>query len=361
MINKEIGQNPDRYTKEGGQWKISASKDIKPLYLPIGVNPTNLLPVLEVDGVIVEIGDYKLISKKTLDNIKVSNNPHYDLNENGVVNGVSMGKTIPTLKLNLDSLTQAAKERDTLNRNAGISSVEYIYQGGTIPDTDLSLNIVKQINYTLNPDINRPDDTYYLADLQLAPNDVYDIKTENALTAQDLDNNIFSYSKLEDYLNSVKDTQIGLQRDFTLIKEVFWEGKLPVDTTTYKVTKTATAEDTPQPGDIQIVYKNAQPIVAVIAKEPPNTEVQLPKIKPSNVQVWAVAGRGAFQVNVYDKDPTTGGGDRGRKLRSLRPGARFIGELTDKRFNNLRVYKVYDSDGIKVIGWIADNRVITGE
>lgn len=361
MIKKDIVQNKDRYTKEGAQWKISASPNVKPLYLPIGVNPTDLLPVLEVDGVIVEVGQYKLISQATLNNIKDSNNPHYDLNENGKVNGVSMGKTIPTLKINLDSLTQSANERDTLNRNAGVASVEYIYEGQTVGDTNLSVNLVKQINYTLNPNIDRPKDTYYLTELQLASNDVYDIQTEAIVNAQDLEGNIFSYAKLEEFLNAAKDTQINLQKDFTLIKEVFWEGKLPTELPTFKVTKTATAEDKFEEGDIQLVYKSAQPIVAVIASPPPNTEVQLPKIKPSNVQVWALSGKNYSGLGVYEKDPTTGG-DRGKRLRLIGAGGRFIGEFY-KNWNNSKVYKVYDADGIKVIGYLQDGsgKVVTGE
>lgn len=360
MNKKLIGQNPERYKREGAQWKISSSPNVEPLYLPIGVNPTDLLPVLEVDGVIVEVGGYKLISQTTLNNIKDSNNPHYDLNENGKVNGVSIGKTIPTLKINLDSLTQSANERDILNRNAGVASVEYIYEGATVGDTNLSVNLVKQINYTLNPNIDRPKDTYTLTELQLASNDVYDIKTEAVVNTQDLEGSIFSYSKLEEFLNAAKDTQINLQKDFTLIKEVFWEGKLPTELNTFKVTKMATAEDKFEEGDIQLVYKSAQPIISVVATPPSNENVQLPKIKTSNVQIWAVSGKGYISIGLYDKDPTTGGG-RGRKLRSYGAGARFLGELTDKKFENKPVYRVYDADGTKPIGWVADNRIVTGE
>lgn len=360
MIKKGIGQNSDRYSKMGAQWKISASPNVEPLYLPIGVNPTDLLPVLEVDGVIVEVGGYKLISQATLNNINQSNNPHYDLNQNGTIKGVSIGKTIPTLKINLDSLTQSANERDIINRNAGVSSVQYIFQGDMVGDTNLSVNLVKQINYTLNPDIDRPKDTYYLTELQLAPADTYDIRTENALDKQDLENSIFSYSKLEEYLNSVKDAQINLQKDFFLLKGVFYDGNLPTGLTNYKVTKMATAEDIPEPDDVQIIYKQAKPIIAVVASPPPNSNVGVSQTTPSNVQVWALSGKNYTGLGVFEKDPTTG--DKGKRLQLLPPGGRFIGTFY-KNWNNSKVYKVYENGGVKVIGYLQDGsgRVVSGE
>ena len=48
---KTISQNPDRYSKVGSSWVISASKDIKPIYLPIGVSLTNLKPVIKANGI----------------------------------------------------------------------------------------------------------------------------------------------------------------------------------------------------------------------------------------------------------------------------------------------------------------------
>lgn len=352
MNKKLVTQNPDRYTKEGAQWKISASPNIKPIYLPKGVNPSELLPLLTVDGIIVEVGEYKLISQATLDYIKEYNNPHYDIVQNGEVMGKPIGKTIRTIKVNLDSLSTSANERDILNRNAGVASVEYIYESNPIPNTDLSQNLVDQINYTLNPNYNRPKDTYNLAELQLGPADAYDIRPFNALNAQDLENNIFSYGKLEDYLNTVKEKQINLQRDFSLLKEVFWEGKLPTELTTYKITKMATAEDKLEEGDIQIVYKNSQPILSVVPKAPENENVQLPKIPPSNIVVYAVAGRKGSFVTLTKEDPTAGGGGKSTKYYS---GKQFLGEKW-KVVNGKQVYKVYDTDGIRLLGYIVEDR-----
>jgi hypothetical protein len=47
MSIKQLNQNPERYQNEGAQWKISASKAIKPIYLPKGLPLTNLKPVIK--------------------------------------------------------------------------------------------------------------------------------------------------------------------------------------------------------------------------------------------------------------------------------------------------------------------------
>ena len=83
MSIKQINQNPERYTTDGKNWKISASKDIRPIYLPIGVPLNNLKPVIKGNGIVVKIGLDYLCSLQTLNDIKNSNNPHYDIVENG--------------------------------------------------------------------------------------------------------------------------------------------------------------------------------------------------------------------------------------------------------------------------------------
>lgn len=354
MTNKDIVQNPERYFNEGAKWKISASPNIEPIYLPKGVNPNGLLPVLKVDGVMVEVGGYKLISQNTLDLIKLWNNPHYDIKQNGTIKGVSIGNTIRTLKVNIDTLFKSANERDILNRNAGVTSVDYIYEssmGNMVPGTNLSMNIVDQINYTLSPDYNRPKDTYLIAQLELGPADAYDIRYNNALDKQDLENNVFSYAKLEEYLNAVKEKQINLQKDFSLIKEVFWEGKLPAELTTYKITKMATAEDKTEEGDVQIVYKAAQPILNIVAKPPTNETVQLPKVASSNIGVYAIAGKISYAsgVDIWPNDPSTG--NKGKSKGKFYSEKRFVGSF-HKKFGDNEIWKVYEPDGKILRGYI---------
>ena len=63
---KLISQNQERYSKQGSSWVISASKDIKPIKLPIGVPLSNLKPLILTDGIIVKVGDAYLCSITTL-------------------------------------------------------------------------------------------------------------------------------------------------------------------------------------------------------------------------------------------------------------------------------------------------------
>ena len=355
---KSINQNPERYSLKQDRYQISATSSIKPLDLLIGATPQGLLPLLEVDGIIVEVGQHKLVSQATLDSIKESNNPHYDIKSNGEVKGVKIGQTIPHITVNINNLTQSAAERDVLNLNGAVVGVDYIFNGETVPDTDLSINLVKQINYTLNPSASRPEDTYTVVDLVEGSDEVYSIVPFNALNAQDLTNNIFSYTKLSNYLDLVKEKQILLQKDFNNVKSVFYESKIPTGLKTYKVTKMATAEDVKVAGDVQIVYKSAQPILAVVASPPPNSEDNsgLPPIPQSKVQIWAVSGKSVVPVKVYEKE-----GNQGRLLQKYGAGARFLGEYLNKSFEGKRVYKVVGADNTTVIGYVADNRVVTGE
>ena len=82
---KTISQNPERYSKQGSSWVISASKAVTPIKLPIGVPLSNLKPLIKADGIIVKVGDDYLCSLTTLNLIKDSNNPHYDIVQNGMV------------------------------------------------------------------------------------------------------------------------------------------------------------------------------------------------------------------------------------------------------------------------------------
>ena len=106
---KTISQNPDRYSKVGNSWVISASKDITPITLPIGASLTNLKPLIKADGIIVKLDEDYLCSLNTLNLIKESNNPHYDIIQNGMVKvkdkEVIVGSTIKIIELNLNSLT----------------------------------------------------------------------------------------------------------------------------------------------------------------------------------------------------------------------------------------------------------------
>ena len=63
---KTISQNPDRYSKQGTNWVVSASPDIVPIYLPIGVELQNLKPLIKASGIVVKVGENYLCSLETL-------------------------------------------------------------------------------------------------------------------------------------------------------------------------------------------------------------------------------------------------------------------------------------------------------
>lgn len=260
---KEINQNPERYSTKSDRYQISASPDIKPLDLPFGDLPEGLLPVLEVDGIIVNVGEYKLVSQRTLDLIKESNNPHYDIKMNGEVKTTSnkigtIGQTIPSITLNIDNLVSVGNDRDILNRVAGVTDVNYVYEGrDVIEGTSLTQNLIDQINYTLNKNINRPMDEYTLAELKLSDVKNYDIKPLTIATSQ-TDDTIFNNDKLKEFLIGVKERMKALNLDFNIIKDIHYKGQIPPDFPTYVVKKMASAEDLQEDGDFDIVTKTSE-------------------------------------------------------------------------------------------------------
>jgi hypothetical protein len=258
---KEITQNPERYSKKVDKYQISASPDIKPLELPIGSLPEGLLPVLQVDGIIVNVGDYKLISQATLDLIKESNNPHYDVRKNGEVKTTSgksgsIGQTIPSITLNIESLSVMGTKRDLLNRIGGVIDVNYVYEGPTIQDTYITQNLVDQINYTLNPNIDRPMDEYKLVSVQLSDEANYDLSTLVLATAQNEDK-LFNNTKLQDFLTGIKERMKALTLDFHTIRDIHYNGDIPDTWPIYSVNKRASAEDEQEDGDFDIVTKTS--------------------------------------------------------------------------------------------------------
>lgn len=257
MIKKPINQNEERYITKSDRYQISATSSIPPLELVFGKMPENLFPVLEVDGIIVNVGEYKLVSQTTLDTIKESNNPHYDIKDNGEVKGKKIGQTIPSITIDMDKLSSVIKERDIQNRIAGVTDVEYVTEGTLIEETLIPLNLIQQINYTLNQDVDRPMDTYTLAELQLSDESNYDLTSIKIVTRQS-DKEIFDNTKLEVFLADIKTRMQALGKDFDTIKDIHYSGLIPNDVDTFSITKMATAEDVQEADDFQIVYKSSK-------------------------------------------------------------------------------------------------------
>lgn len=229
-------QNPERYSKQNSKWTVSAlpkpatSKEkaqIKPLTFDVGIPLTNIKAVLDVDGILVKIGDMYLCSKQTLKVITDSDNPHYDVVANGKIpvktKEVMIGKTIPIISIDDTQFSVVGTQRDKVNQNAGVKSVDYIYEGKQTQG--VSNNLIKQINYTLG-EMPRPGDSFELYDLKLADPMAYSVAPLIVSTTQE--DGKFEKGKLESFLMGTKERLKILQQDFDMIRETFYNGAPPL-------------------------------------------------------------------------------------------------------------------------------------
>ena len=237
MSIKLINQNQERYTKEGAQWKISASKDIKPIYLPIGVSLTNLKPVIKANGIVVKIGGDYLCSLQTINDIKNSNNPHYDIVENGKLKvgkkEVSMGKTIKIIELDVSKLQDIIDGREFQNRQAGVTDVSYINDANNGVVEGIPKKLIDQINYTLDKGSERPSDKFEVVDYfkmvdkinnpQAAHYTVIPIRT-----VTDQQETIFDPLKLQTFIIELSNQLKLLKKDFTQLQNTLFKGDIPL-------------------------------------------------------------------------------------------------------------------------------------
>jgi hypothetical protein len=250
---QQLTQNADRYkvtesnqsfinriaggTTAPKSWVISASKDIEPLVINEG-SPLELLPLLEVEGIVVKILGSYLISPVTLKKIKDNNNPHYSVVQNGEVNKTPMGKTIPIIELNTEPLGKIGEGRDASNRFAAVKSVDYGYETEKV--SGIPKGLLEQINYTLKEKGNRPADTFSIWDLGLTGD--YSIEQLKVQTAQD--DGSLDQTKLDAFTSGIGNRLGILRDDFNSIKEIFYNGKNPNSATnSYSFTKVANVED----------------------------------------------------------------------------------------------------------------------
>jgi hypothetical protein len=229
MIKKELTQSADRYSKTPTGWIVSASKDIQPIVLERGSLPTGLVPVLKADGIVVKVDEWLLCSPATLSEILNPANPHYDIVSNGVVRTTSgltttIGRTIPQITLTTESLKKLAEGRDILNKNAGVESVDYIYEGPKTAE-GIPLGLIEQINSTIAQSEIRPEDGFSLWNLSLSAD--YSIEKLNIQTAQA--ENVFDQTKLDAFLAGINTRLKGLRADFNMIKEVFYNANPPAN------------------------------------------------------------------------------------------------------------------------------------
>ena len=250
MAKQPIEQNPTRYKKKEDKWVISALPEeptkeqiaiIKPLELKIGkpIDKDKLVPLLAVNGIVVKLNDFYIISEQTLSDIKNSQNPHYDIVENGKVLGVSIGKTVPIIEISDKQLEAIGNTRDIANKNAGVLEVDYIYE--TELEKGIPIGLINQINYTLSPDISRPSDKFKTLDwaLQSERNPtVYDLSQLKIDTSQDKSKSLDT-KKLATFLTGVDARLQIIRKDFDDIKQCFMNAVLPgLSSTTWDLVAT---------------------------------------------------------------------------------------------------------------------------
>jgi hypothetical protein len=229
---KTISQNPDRYSKQGSNWVISASPDIKPIYLPIGVSLTNLKPVIKANGIIVKVGESYLCSITTLNEIKQSNNPHYDIVENGKIKvkdkEVVIGKTIKIIELNTTKLKELVNSRNFMNLQSGVTTIEYTNDERELVE-GIPKKLIDQINYTLDKDSERPKDKFEVVDyfkmVDKKVNPHYTIAPIRTITDQQ--ETIFDPKRLQTFIIELSAQLALLRRDFNTIQATFFDGIIP--------------------------------------------------------------------------------------------------------------------------------------
>lgn len=254
MVKKTLSQNTDRYTFKDGVWTISAGADIPPLTITKGTE-IKLKPLLKADGIVVKVLGYHLISQNTLDIIKESQNPHYDVIENGKIKKTPMGKTIPIIEVNTTSLNTLIEERNKINPYAGVQSTIYVTDTEKIDGVPKGL--IDQINYTLNEKESRPADTFDVFQLYLEGDySIEKLVIENAQEDGKLDQ-----KKLDSFLKGVDVRRNALTKDFNMIKEMFFLGRIPPaqNTTPYtKVAMTSNPDEETQRSSKNIVFKQVK-------------------------------------------------------------------------------------------------------
>lgn len=251
-------QNPERYSHLGIDWVVSSLptpptqkelSEIKPITITKGSLLTSLKGVLSVDGIVVKVGEDFLCSKRTLDIIKESDNPHWDIIQNGVIKiknkDIVIGKTIPIITINGEKLKGIGDSQYKISQNAGVNSIDYIYEGEEIDG--ISKGLIQQIDYTLMESVTRPGDsfTHYDWDKMVDRDSIYNILPLNVQTAQE--DGKLDKAKLNSFLSDIKGRLLSIHKDTELIKQAYYNGvlptSLPIREYTNKVASTESSND----------------------------------------------------------------------------------------------------------------------
>ena len=272
-------QNPNRYIRTNDGWQISSVSDspngnvngeIVPLTIPKGtaIPNSSIYTVLEVDGIVIQIDDKYLISPATNIGIGASFNPHWDFQQNGTIKGKPIGSSIPIIKIDVSKLVKSGDEQDQKIANAGVESVEYIYE--TELEMGIPKGLINQLNYTLKEGAQRPGDSFALWDMNLGDDTLYSIQALNVSTAQE--DGKLDVTKLRDFLGSLGDRLSLLRKDFNSIKDTFYNGVPPINKGKIQVTnRVASTEGTQDSAPRQTVRKETETVG--VLQTPTSSEV----------------------------------------------------------------------------------------
>lgn len=265
-------QNPNRYIRTNDGWQVSSVSDspdgningeIIPLTIPKGnqIPNSSIYTVLEVDGIVIQIDDKYLISPATNLQIGLSSNPHWDIQQNGTILGKAIGKSIPIIKIDVSKLVESGNTQDQKILNAGVESVEYIYETET--ELGIPKGLINQLNYTLKEGVQRPGDSFSLWDMNLGDDTLYSIQKLNVTTAQE--DGKLDTAKLREFLGSLGERLSLLRKDFNSIKDTFYNGVPPINKGKIQFTnRVATTEDTQDSPPRQTVITETN-LIGVVA------------------------------------------------------------------------------------------------
>lgn len=259
-------QNPNRYIRTNDGWLVSSVSDspngnvngeIRPVTIPKGeaIPNSSIYTVLDVDGIVIQIDDRYLISPTTMLAIGTSNNPHWDYQQNGSVMGKKIGSSIPIIRIDVSKLVESGNGQDLRIANAGVESVEYIYE--TELEMGIPIGLINQLNYTLKEGATRPGDSFSLWDMNLGDDTLYSIQALNITTAQE--DGKLDTQKLEEFLSQLG-TRLGeLRKDFNSIKGTFYNGEPPINKGLIRFTnRVASTESTQDSAPQQRVFKESE-------------------------------------------------------------------------------------------------------
>lgn len=241
MAQRKLEKNPERYIKTPMGWEVTAKPEDKQAVPPytimenvgLGQKQTSIKLLDDTGALLVELDNEYLISKRINLDLRDSSetNPHFTYKHNGEVRvplkddtgkiidtkTTPIGKTMPIIKVDIDMLNKKIEDEKIALSKAGVADVVFI--------TEDSNKLLGQINFTLSPSAVREMDEYKLYDLNLN-NDIYGT---DAPPIEGLDENQkIDNDKLSKNLEDIDKRLQALNRDFNMIKEVYFNGKKPM-------------------------------------------------------------------------------------------------------------------------------------